>query len=229
MSSNRTRLLGVIGVVGLGLFASACATPADTSAKAPLAITPTEQFPLETVTEPQGILLAPHDNGLSPAQTAELAKLARDWREGGRGLVLVEAPARGGPGAATTAYAARDALRASGVPGEAIDVIGYDDTAARAPIRVSFLKVGGKVNTCGREWSDLSKTKSNQPTSNFGCAVNSNLAAMMVNPNDIESYSPILPADAGRRQVVIDKYRAGQVTSSAVDREATGVVSNAVN
>jgi pilus assembly protein CpaD len=34
--------------------------------------------------------------------------------------------------------------------------------------------------------------------------------------------------DAGRRQTVIDKYRKGELTASAKDEQAQGVVSNAV-
>ena len=40
---------------------------------------------------------------------------------------------------------------------------------------------------------------------------------------------PMTPADAGRRATVLGRYRAGEVTSSAVDAQANGAVSRAVD
>lgn len=227
MSSNRTRLTGLMLATGLALLASACATPQTSAPRA--SGHPHRTDPLQTTAEPHGILLAPHEQGLSQAQAAELTKLADQWRERGRGLVLIEAPTRGGPAASATAQAARDALETFGVPRDAIDLIGYEDGVVRAPIRVSFLRVDAQVDACGRDWTDLTKTGNNQPTSNFGCAVNSNLAAMIGAPGDIDRPADTQPQDAGRRQVVIDKYRAGQTTSSQTDSQANGIVSRAVN
>jgi pilus assembly protein CpaD len=86
-----------------------------------------------------------------------------------------------------------------------------------------------KVDDCAKAWPDVTKTAKNAPTSNFGCAVNSNLAAMVANPADIDAPQGLDPADAGRRQVVLDKYRQGQVTSSQRDEQDSGKVKQAVN
>ena len=56
-------------------------------------------------------------------------------------------------------------------------------------------------------------------------ATNANIAAMVANPADLVTPRPEAPFDAGRRQVVIDKYRAGQATASVRDAQADGAIS----
>jgi pilus assembly protein CpaD len=216
--------LALVGLVGL----AACAAPTFEQA-AGLGVIPTKQYPLKTETAPTGILLAPHDYGLSQAQGEALEALAVRWKENSEGRVLIESPAGGGPDAGSTAYAARDALERMGVPSAAIEVTSYQAGSPGAPIRVSHLARVAMINDCGRTWTDVTKSGSNQPNVNFGCAVNSNLAAMIDNPNDIDRARGVDPVDAGRRQNVIDAYRRGETTSSQQDDQANGAVSRAVN
>jgi pilus assembly protein CpaD len=218
-----------IGVTVIGLTACAAAKPLRDDPTY-TATTPISQFPLKTVAEPEGILLAPHDFGLSQAQAAALNDLALRWAERRDGVVLIEAPAGGGEDASATAYAARDALESFGVPKKAIEIAGYDGKASpRAPIRVSFLGRQAQIDDCDQSWPDLTKTRRNDVTPNFGCAVSSNIAAMIADPADIDRPRGIDPADAGRRQTVLEKYRAGQVTSSEQDDQAKGTVSQVAN
>ena len=229
MSSNRTRIALALLAGGFGLVTAGCGVTSLDRQDVAMGITPIEQYPLRTVARPQGILLAPRAGGLSENQSAALTEVAHDWRERGDGFILIEAPAGGGPDAAATAYAARQALETFGVPHADIDLIGYEGRADRAPIRVSFLGLEGHVEDCGRTWGDLTKSGTNQPSKTFGCAVNSNLAAMIVDPADINRARNSDPYDAGRRQVIIDKYRAGTKTSSETDDQATGAVSRVIN
>ena len=55
------------------------------------------------------------------------------------------------------------------------------------------------------------------------------MAAQIANPEDLIRPRDSTPADAGRRDTVLGKYRKGDVTASAKDEQATGVVSKAVN
>jgi pilus assembly protein CpaD len=225
MSSNRTRLLVLALLAGASLL-TGCGTPAREREDMAVGVTPTEQYPLETIAAPDDILLAQHDWGLSEAQADALRDVADRWRKSGDGPVTIEAPAsREG---SATAYAARDALTAFGVPREAIDVVGTR-APPTAPVRVAYMGLKAHVRECGRNWPDLTHSGSNQPNSNFGCAVNSNLAAMIDNPADILGPQPEDPIDATRRQTVIDKYRRGEKTSSESDDKADGAVSRAIN
>ena len=86
-------------------------------------------------------------------------------------------------------------------------------------------RVEAVVKGCEKGWGNIVATGSNKTSQSFGCAVNKNLAAMLIDPRDAERPRAVTPADAGRRAVVLDKYRQGLVTSTARDDQATGSVS----
>lgn len=227
MSSIRAKAIGYgLTAVAAALLASACAT--DAGVINPDAKLSSDQYPLAVTTAPTGVQLAAHDFGLSPQQADALRDLVADWRANGEGMIVIEAPACACDDAAATAYDARDALVAFGAPADQIRMLGYDADGG-APIRVSFQRLSAQTYACGTNWTDVTTLKNGAPNSNFGCAVNSNLAAMIDNPADIVRPRAADPADAARREVVIQHYRAGEVTSSAVDPNADGKVSNAVN
>ena len=52
------------------------------------------------------------------------------------------------------------------------------------------------------------------------------MAAQVANPADLVRPADLAPADAQRRVYALDKYRKGEVTSSAADDQAKGVVSS---
>ena len=92
---------------------------------------------------------------------------------------------------------------------------------------VGFKRYVAVTPRCG-DWPSVTRTASNQPISNLGCAVAANMAAQVANPGDLVGARPMDPADAGRRTAVLGKYRAGEVTSTAKDEQASGAVSTAV-
>lgn len=63
------------------------------------------------------------------------------------------------------------------------------------------------------DWSRRSGTDfANQPHTNFGCAVQTNLGLMIAEPRDLERGRPLGPADGTREAEAIVRYRAGEVT-----------------
>jgi pilus assembly protein CpaD len=70
------------------------------------------------------------------------------------------------------------------------------------------------TSECG-DWGDnLADTTSNQNYANFGCSQQHNLAAMVANPQDIETPRTTTSASAARRNVVLQKYITGQDTTA---------------
>jgi pilus assembly protein CpaD len=66
---------------------------------------------------------------------------------------------------------------------------------------------------CGKFPDDLGTafvSVQNKQDYNYGCATQSNLAAMIKNPNDLLEPRMEGPIDARRRQTVITKFREGQ-------------------
>ncbi|MFT4089744.1 MAG: CpaD family pilus assembly lipoprotein [Asticcacaulis sp.] len=95
-------------------------------------------------------------------------------------------------------------------------------------IAVSEIEYRTVRETCNRKWDNLTKTASNKVQSNFGCAVTANMAAQIADPRDVAAPQPATPADAGRKVTIIDKYRKGEITSSAENEAARGTISDAI-
>ena len=229
---TRTNLpkLAAAGLV-LALL-SACASSSDPASQAALPPrTDTEQWMnrVQIDAHPDEVQLVLHD-ALSPAQTQALDSLLDRWMaEEGREIV-VSAPT-GGADAETAgrmAVAVRQRLVALGAPAAHVRVVGYRAGAPDAPLKVGFVRFEAKVPQCGG-WENVAATRNNTAYENFGCAVTANMAAQVANPEDLLGPRGTTPADAGRRDTVIGKYRSGASSASAKEDQATGAVSKAVN
>ena len=154
------------------------------------------------------------------------------WRDSEGGPIRVQAPVAGPDKAAIyrTADGIRARLTAEGVPEALVEVVSYDAGPARdAPIVVGYLHHQVELPRCGESWNSLTRSMTNKVQSNFGCAVTANMAAQIANPEDLINPRDSTPVDAQRRATVLDKYRRGEITSSARDDQAAGAISRAVN
>lgn len=229
-----TRALPTFAVLALALplaGLSACASVRLAPTKPAMARTPTENFPLKAVERAEEIRLVVHAAGLSTTQAAALAQFADTWANGEGGQITLSSPV-GGPDAGAafrTGEGARSFLVSQGVPADRIVIRGYDAAGdMQASLRVAYVRYEAVLPECGRSWGNLSRSFDNLPQSNFGCAVSANMAAQIANPADIVRPRTMTPADAGRRSVVLDKYRRGEVVSSEKDAQAQGVISDAI-
>lgn len=211
---------------------AACASPAPPPGANLAARSPTDLWTTQVAVQPQEIRLAVHSQGLSQAQSDALYALAGDWRAaGGQGAITLRAPVSGPDAAAVSraGEATRNALVSAGVPYAAISIIGYDAKGdAGAPLIVGRETYAVTVPTCGQQWTNLSRTGSNEVQPNFGCAITANMAVQVANPGDLLGPSATTPADAQRRGVILDKYRKGETTATARDEQAAGDVSKVV-
>lgn len=228
MSMSALRLAPVFAALAL----TGCATaPATTP---PMAAAPTA---LDTWTsrvqvraEPDEILLAVHDAGLSGNQARALADFHARWMQAEGGVITITAPRSRDepPGSYRVSADARDFLVAQGASPDQIQLIGYDAGGdARAPVIVAFDRYAAEVPTCGG-WRSATGTFTNEPHDSFGCAVTANIAVQVANPEDLARARAMTPADPARRSVVYGKYREGAVTSTAKDEQASGTVSQAI-
>jgi pilus assembly protein CpaD len=181
--------------------------------------------------QPDEVQLVLHAEGLSANQNQALDGLLGRWLAAEGREIVVSAPTGGtnGEAAGRMAVAARQRLIAMGAPAAKVRVMGYDAAGAPgAPLKVGFLRYVAQVPQCGG-WENITGTRNNTAYENFGCAITANMAAQIANPEDLLSPRPEGPIDSGRRATVLDKYRKGEVTSSAKDDQSNGVVSKAVN
>jgi pilus assembly protein CpaD len=222
MSSTRVAL-ALVCLVGV----SACA--ASQPPAGPVARLPTEQFAPQITSVEREFGLVAHREGLSPRQREEVARLVADWRAEGGGPIVVKIPVRAVQDTLLAADRLEDFLRGNGVGPGQIQRVGYEAGAdAQAQLRIGFLAQIVEIPACGLDHGNLVRTGSNQVSPNFGCAVSANIAAMAANPADLTRSRPEDPADAARRQVVLDNYRQGELTSTVKDAQANGSLSEIV-
>jgi pilus assembly protein CpaD len=75
-------------------------------------------------------------------------------------------------------------------------------------VQISYLRSVAVTKECG-DWStDLANTSSNQPFPNYGCAIQNNIAAMVVNPEDFVVPRPTTPVLAAARLPVVSATNA---------------------
>jgi pilus assembly protein CpaD len=225
--------VSLLAAAGLAMtLLSACASSGDPQTAA-LAPTETAQWNdrVHVDAHPDEVLLALHAEGLSAAQNQALDGLVGRWLNTEAREIVVSAPTGGPSGeiAGRMAVSARQRLMAMGAPPAKVRIMGYDAAgAAGAPLKVGFLRYTAEIPKCGG-WENVTSTRNNGAYENFGCAVTANMAAQVANPEDLLGPRASTPIDSGRRATVLDKYRKGEVTSSAKDTQSDGAVSKAIN
>ncbi|MFY8144046.1 MAG: CpaD family pilus assembly lipoprotein [Caulobacter sp.] len=214
----------LLGAALLGL--AACASTPPDQGPNKLAATETQQWMdrIKVDAAPDEILLKPHASGLSANQSAALEALVSRWLEAEARELVVTAPNTAG----AMAIQIRDRLAGLGA-GARVRVVGVDPASAEeGAIRVGFVRHEARPIKCGQRWENLAATRDNTVYENFGCAMAANIAAQVANPEDLVRPRDMTPADTGRRDTVLGKYRKGEVTSSAKDEQASGAVSKAI-
>ncbi len=230
MTTTSLKLMPLAALVA-ALSACASAKPAPVAPLAtanPAPKTPIDKYTPRAAPASQEVAFAIHTQGLSPNQQAALGDVVTRWKASGGGELTVRVPSDSAD--PVTARRSADAicafLQQLGVPAGMIRMAGYPTAGADgAPIVVAFNVLAPVVADCSTAWDSLTATKSNAPYRTFGCAEEANIAQMVANPHDLIAPAPETPADNGRLEVVMTKYRQGQTTSSAVDSQASGKVS----
>lgn len=201
--------------------------PADYRQRHPIAVTESER----TVE----LFIGRSRGGLNPAQRADVGAFAHAWKRESTGGIIIDVPA-GTP----NAYAANDALQevrailtAAGVPPAVIATRPYQpsDPRVMANMKLIYPKMAASAGPCGLWPNDIGpsfdrKYNENGQYYNFGCATQRNLAAMVENPADLVQPRGDTPTYAGRRSIVLDKYRKGEGTATIYPDAGKGKISD---
>ena len=165
--------------------------------------------------------------GLAPSERSAIEAFAAAYRQRGHGPLTISTPS-GSPNAGAAAVAlsdVRDILAENGVTSLAYTPYRASGADNGAPLILSFKHYVAKPTACG-DWSmDYAFDPSNRLPPNHGCATQNNLAAMVADPADLAGPRTMTPADAGRRDTVLEKYRAGQPTATQRTEQDSGAVS----
>lgn len=218
--------------LALVLLTAATLTACATTSGAPAAklaepTLPTEQFPLQAQTMTKSISLRINPNGLSQNQRTALDQVAAkaNWLNGEP--VNVEIVTSGDPLAISAGRMIGGYLSDRAVSDDNLSQVSVQAQPADI-VTINTVYYRARTYACNETWENLTAKRDNKPYKNFGCAVNSNLAAMIADPRDLDRPAAATPTDATRKAGIIGKYQKGEKTSSAADEGAKGSVSNAI-
>jgi pilus assembly protein CpaD len=232
MRSPAASLLGLTTVLGAVLGVTGCASTSDAVPTAYLENNPLERNPIR-VTETADVFeiaIEPGAHGLTPADRADLEGYIERYRRVGSGRLIVSAPQ--GTANAQAAHKAANEVRsiafALGVPHESMMAHAYPAQEGElAPLVLSFRVFDAVAPECLTLASiNVADMSSNNELPNLGCAVRANMAAMMAEPRDLLGLRPLGPADAERRAIQTEKYRAGEPTGATRSDDERGRASN---
>lgn len=213
-------------VLGTALL-SACASNTPPSLQS-LSPTPLDHYPLQAESRTDALHFKIHPkSGLSENQRRALDQVARKASWNGGQAVDITILTANTPDALRAGAAIRAYFNDHQVSVHAVS----QTTSASQPADVVSLitrEYRAVVNDCNQEWENLAATRHNAAPQNLGCAINANLAAQIDDPRDIAAPQPATPGDAGRRSIIIDKYRKGEVTSAAKDDAAKSNVAQVI-
>ena len=220
----------VLGLTALGACASVPPPPAD------MRPTPTvadlHQIRVTEGAERVEVPVSAADVTISHADRARLHAFAAGYLRYGHGALVLSTPSGGSNADAASLLAneTRRALVDAGVSYAAVAGSSYDASGrADAPIIVSFARYEAHAPECAPLWEqDLAHQSNNQPWASFGCATQANLAAMVEDPADLLRPRAEDARDSGRRDTVLDAYRAGEQTHAPRSSDERIAISNAV-
>ncbi len=152
-----------------------------------------EQYPIELSRGPVTLNVANKGASLTPSQINAISSFAR--KAGKDTQVTVSGPS----GASSRlAHEVANLISQQGVSAHMLKMSHYNG-AAGGPVKVSYSQTRAKTAECG-DWSrDMTETRMNELSTNHGCAVQSNIAAMVADPFDFETPTPVDPATAASR------------------------------
>ena len=173
----------------------------------------------------------PRDSGLTWAQLDLIATLASEYKARGHGPLVISYPqnAVNAAAAVDVIAAARTQFYEHGLDWRQIAGGAYEAGGLRnAPVVFSFTRYRAEAPACPGGWRDLTSSRGDDSWASFGCATATNLAAMIADPRDLSAPRTFDAPDAGRRQTVLERYRAGETTGSAQTDADSGAVSNTI-
>lgn len=175
----------ITAVLPLALLA-ACGTLANGPDDA---MTVSQAHPI-TVDQQTVTLLVPADGsagGLPRDVLARIDAFVTEYRRRGQGPITVTAPSGSGDDLAgqQTAADVRAALNGSGIPYERMRGATVRAGAQGDQILLSFSSYVATGPRCGLQPGEKLNQLGNRRSANFGCATQSNLAAMIADPRDL--------------------------------------------
>lgn len=201
--AKRTRALSLLALGSVVLLAGCSVDEAilDDNYK-PVMVSERHPITVKKVTAKSGIV-APSGH-LKPDQANGVIAFARDAKTMSLSAITIRYPSGSANSRAAAAEMA-DLIADQGIPENMIRVGSYPGGSSQ-PIQMSFTRKIAVTEECGAWPENLSENDGNRPWSNFGCAYQQNIAAMVANPEDFERPRSSGPILAENRTMVMKIY-----------------------
>lgn len=178
------------------------------------------------------IAIDPQAGELSSEDRQKIRGFVGMYAQRGHGPLVLSLPqATANPQLAVTAVAeARAIAWESGIEYDEIAGTAHGAGAAYSqPMILAFQIYDAVAPECAQKSAyDFSDVSSNNNLPTLGCSVRTNLAAMIADPADLLGSRALDPSDLQRREVILEKFRQGEVTGAARSDEESGAVSQVV-
>jgi pilus assembly protein CpaD len=149
----------------------------------PVAYSGSDTHPISVVKGPMTLEVSSVEGTLQPQQMNAVSGFAHQAKQAGVTPITVSRPSGGGSSARIASEVA-NLISQQGISRRAIRVISYP-APADAPVLVSYISTYAQTKACG-DWSrDITDTTDSKHMPNHGCAVQSNIAAMISNPETL--------------------------------------------
>lgn len=221
--------LPVFAAAALALGLGACGNFGQNGPLQAASVKQTHPITVDTQAASLMVHVAPDSNSLTDDDIGRLKSFALHYRNRGNGPMVMSIPT-GAPnrGAASRAAAEVETLlddMAVGSNRLRLSHYRASGAASDAPLILSFTQYVATPSPCGNWSEDMAYNPRNTRSANFGCASQNNLAVMVADPGDLVAPRGVAPSDAQRRDVVLERYRAGETTQTERAEEESGASS----
>ncbi len=187
----------------------------------------------QATTEYLEVKMNPADSQLRLTELARIRGFFADYNSRGHGPLIMSVPqgAENPQLAIEAVVEARGMAWEAGIEYEQIAGSAYDARGrAEAPLVMAFRAYKAIAPDCkSLAEVDFSNATSNSDQPTLGCAVRTNMAAMIADPADIYGLRVLEEGDGPRNAIQFEKWRQGQPSGSERSGDESGAVSSAVN
>lgn len=156
-----------------------------------------ERFPIEVTRGPVKMEVSSRHGSLQSSQINAISGFSRAAGSSGSSKITILRPSAGGA-SGKVARQVYQVLVQSGISPGMISQKTYPGPA-KGPVQLTYIRSVAVTKECG-DWStDMADTSSNEPYENNGCSMQNNIAAMVVNPDDLVVPRQTTPAYAAAR------------------------------
>jgi len=173
-----------------------------------------ERYPIEVTRGPVRMDISSEHGSLQASQINAISGFSRSAKNSGSSRITILRPSAGGA-SGKVARQTYQLLVQSGISPGMISQKTYPG-ASKAPVQLTYIRSVAVTKECG-DWStDSATTSNNELHRNYGCAMQNNIAAMVVNPNDLVVPRQMTPALAATRTPGVTPTMTMPTASSSV-------------